>query len=233
MRRKLLILLFAFIVVAAGLSASHRPTAAGFKNIPGGWTFLAVYCTNGYSITLNVPAGIPDKFHEVKVVSISPEGGAGTFFSIDGTTAGAFSSTTFFTWAETQPVGQAVSADVQRFEDGAFIAGAVDNDVVSDCVIPLTTDGRLNPDTWQTGAVYCRSNGIEVLYSIDGDPREGLRALFVSKDEIDELGVPQSNTVLDSTNDGYILYRLTNGSYLFVAPGLGGKEYRYAWGGCR
>lgn len=125
-----------------------------------------------------------------------------------------------------------------RIQDGVSQTGGAgrnETDTVADCEVgtAIGDDGRINLDAFQTGAIYCRQNGIEVLYSIDGDPREGKRAFFVSNTEIMEVGIPIANTSLASTDDGYALYRLSNGLYYFVAPGLeAGKLYTVLWLGC-
>jgi hypothetical protein len=248
MNRRFLIglLAIALIAVTAVTVQPTRTTEAGQVGIPGGWTVDVTYCTNGFTATANVPAGITAGVtHSARVVSANPNawllgGQITSFFSASG--AGDFSVGRNFYWETPLAAGTAVSVTVNRYEDGLFVAGGTDADTVSNCELPppgpeltesIEFDGRLNKDYHQTGAVYCRNDGIEVLYSIDGDPREGSQALFVSYDTIAATGIPESSVVLGSTEDGYALYRYADGSYELIAPGLeAGTLYRYRWFGC-
>lgn len=116
--------------------------------------------------------------------------------------------------------------------------GAASDAAIDDLSVGAVEDERLNrvlstSDGAQTGAVYCRVGGVEVLYSIDGDPREGKRALFVSNRQITRAGIPKTGVkLIASTRDGYAVYRLATGEMQLVGPGLHATPYIYTWDGC-
>jgi hypothetical protein len=101
----------------------------------------------------------------------------------------------------------------------------------------LCSDGRINCDGAQTGAVYCSASGVQVLYSSADDARQGQQALYVSASQIDSAGVPSgSHLQLASDGSGFTLHRLTDGRLQFTAPGLQSGtlyEFRFPWPGCR
>ncbi|MEQ8673676.1 MAG: hypothetical protein RLP44_06505 [Aggregatilineales bacterium] len=100
----------------------------------------------------------------------------------------------------------------------------------------LCSDGRINCDGWQTGAVYCDASGVRVLYSRDGDPRQGQTALSVSAGQISAVGVPSgSHALLADAGNGYTLHRLTDGRVQFTAPGLEASlyEFRFPFPACQ
>jgi len=95
-------------------------------------------------------------------------------------------------------------------------------------------DGRLNDrEFWQTGAVYCRGGGeaIEVLYAIAKDPRLGHQALFITAQQIVQARLSGKVTVLGTSADGYSVtyYPGSSKPFVFVAPGLEGKIYAFAF----
>lgn len=99
------------------------------------------------------------------------------------------------------------------------------------------TDGRRNPEAWQSAAVYCQPGGRVDVYGINASGRGSL-SLRVTKEQIDAVGIPSVNTIIASAHGplGEItLWRLTSGEFVVFAPGLPpdtGKTYHYVWGGC-
>ena len=83
-------------------------------------------------------------------------------------------------------------------------------------------DGRINCDPWQTGAIYCEDDGIRVLYARSDDSRQGQQALFASRADIDDSGIPSgTDAVLLASNDSaYTLHRLSDARIQFTSPGL-------------
>lgn len=248
MRSKIfhLAIILLMLVTALTVTSSHRADA-GAMTAPGGWVVNVVYCTNGFTATAVVPASITaNRNHRVYMIAANPAawmlgGEIANFFSVDG--VGGFSISKNFYWRQEQAVGTPVTGNIARFENTTlFNSNNSDADFVQNCTLPpipieilqsIEVDGRINKDFGQTGAVYCLRNGIEVLYAIDGDPREGKRALYVSNTQYMGIGVPLFDTVLAQSADGYVLYRLANGHFLFTAPDLEpGKLYRFEWLGC-
>ena len=246
MRKLLSTFLIIIFVLSLGIVTNQPQTAeAGAVSLPGGWNMTITYCTNGFTATVNVPAGHTlNVYHRVLVSMTSPS--AWLFdpiviaFHGDGN---ARTVSTDFYWKEEQAAGTSVSLDSIRYEDDTVIpANNTDSDTIGNCEIApmppeirnfIDVDGRLNKERAQTGAVYCNDNSVEILYSISGDPREGQQAIWVSKTEISTLGVPAVDTLLESTTDGYQLWRLASGNFYFIAPGLeAGKPYTFTWTGC-
>lgn len=101
----------------------------------------------------------------------------------------------------------------------------------------LCSDGRINCDGAQTGAVYCDASGVRVLYSRDGDPRQGQLALSVSAGQITSVGIPTgSHALLADAGNGFTLHRLTDGRLQFTAPGLNAGqlyEFRFPFPECQ
>lgn len=83
-------------------------------------------------------------------------------------------------------------------------------------------DGRINCDPWQTGAIYCQDNGIRVLYARSDDSRQGQQALFVSRADVDNSGIPSGidALLLASNASAYTLHRLSDARIQFTSPGL-------------
>lgn len=91
-------------------------------------------------------------------------------------------------------------------------------------------DGRINCEPWQTGAIYCRTNGIEVLFARSDDSRQGQQALFANRLDIGAAGIPEGqNAILLASNaDAYTLHRLSDARIQFTSPGLeGGTLYTF------
>jgi hypothetical protein len=218
----------------------NSPAEAGRVPLPGGWFSDFTYCTNGFRITTYTPpGGTPDgTYSEVVLLSSTiPANVSGPLTAFTYNTSGQFQNAFFF-WTNAVAPGTSVTIVADRIQDGVSQTGGTgrnETDSVADCEVgkDINEDGRINTDAFQTAAIYCRKTGIEVLYSIDGDPREGQRAFFVSNDDIMEVGIPTTDTRLAATTDGYALYRLSNGIFYFVAPGLeSGKQYIFRWLGC-
>jgi len=83
-------------------------------------------------------------------------------------------------------------------------------------------DGRINCDPWQTGAIYCQDDGIRVLYARSDDSRQGQEALFVSRADIEDRGIPSGTDafLLASNTSAYTLHRLSDARIQFTSPGL-------------
>lgn len=99
------------------------------------------------------------------------------------------------------------------------------------------TDGRVN--AWEVGApavIYCSFSddeqttftGIEVL-DVNAEDN-GELAMWVSADAINLVSdTPATNTLIAEEN-GYSLYRLTNGDFQLFAPAdAEGKVYSFTW----
>ena len=101
-------------------------------------------------------------------------------------------------------------------------------------------DGRLNrvcEEPWQTAAVYCRADGAIDVYGITNG--EGWLAFRATQAEVDSLGIPNQNGLIDRSADGKIrLYRLTTGEFQVNAPlwdtvkGYLPNGYVFRWNGC-
>ena len=101
-------------------------------------------------------------------------------------------------------------------------------------------DSRENPvcaEPWQTAAVYCFAGDIHV-YGI-GENSIGYLAFIIKADDIESLGAPTQNTMLESTRDGRIrVYRLTDGQFQLNSPihdvirGYLHNGYVFQWDGC-
>jgi len=96
---------------------------------------------------------------------------------------------------------------------------------------PVFTDGRLNnSDQWATFAVYCDASNIET-YAIDSTGM-GHLAFTTTPEEVDKLGVPAANRVLED-GMGIRLFRLSSGEFQVVgAADAEGKVYNVRFGGC-
>ncbi|MCC6612445.1 MAG: hypothetical protein IT320_03145 [Anaerolineae bacterium] len=96
---------------------------------------------------------------------------------------------------------------------------------------PVFTDGRLNSsDQWATFAVYCDASNIEV-YAIGSDGK-GQLAFTTTPDEVDALGVPETNTVIEDGH-GIRIFRLSSGEFQVVgAADAEGKIYNVRFNGC-
>jgi hypothetical protein len=89
-------------------------------------------------------------------------------------------------------------------------------------VVPAcsNSDGRLNSiceEPYQTAAVYCRADGSIDVYGItDG---VGWLAVRTTQSEIDAVGIPAQNEMIERSDDGTIrLYRLSTGEFQVNAP---------------
>ncbi len=109
-------------------------------------------------------------------------------------------------------------------------------------VVPACTnsDGRLNSiceEPWQTAAIYCRADGTIDVYGItDG---AGWLAFRTTQSEIDAVGVPTQNSLIERSSDGKIrLYRLATGEFQVNAPmwdevrGNLPDGYVFRWASC-
>ncbi|MBN8592397.1 MAG: hypothetical protein J0M33_11580 [Anaerolineae bacterium] len=104
---------------------------------------------------------------------------------------------------------------------------------------PSFPDGRSNDfDYGATAAIFCEDNSVKV-YGINAES-QGFFAFSVTQDEIDALGQPATNTLLDSFPSPFggdiRLYLLTTGELQLNAPGLppeSWKEYVFTWAGCK
>lgn len=90
-------------------------------------------------------------------------------------------------------------------------------------VLAQTGDGRINTDPVAPAFVYCRANGVEVLANVNG---QGQFAFLATLNEIDAVGVPPVNTLIDA-GFGISLYRLNTGEFQLVA-----NNYNFIWAGC-
>ena len=119
-----------------------------------------------------------------------------------------------------------------------IVAPPMSGNVVPACG---NVDGRLNSvceEPWQTAAVYCRGDGSIDVYGITDS--EGWLAFRTTPDEIAAIGIPDENTMLDSSLDGRIrLYRLPSGEFQLNSPimdqvrGYLPNGYVFRWdGGC-
>lgn len=82
------------------------------------------------------------------------------------------------------------------------------------------SDGRLNSiceEPWQTAAIYCRADGSIDVYGITDSV--GWLAFRTTPSEIDAVGIPSQNSLLERSDDGKIrLYRLSTGQFQVNSP---------------
>jgi hypothetical protein len=131
------------------------------------------------------------------------------------TDAGSF----HFTAGAWQPLGTS-------FPTAPHLLVNVDADpFTSQTVTPPTVgtcepDNRLNSvcfEPWQTAAIYCERGDIHV-YGI-GENSEGHLLFVTSADEIDAIGIPDENTMIESSHDSRVrLYRLPSGEFQLNSP---------------
>jgi hypothetical protein len=124
----------------------------------------------------------------------------------------------------------------------AFPAPPMPADSDGQVVVACThSDGRLNSiceEPYQTAAIYCRADGSIDVYGItDG---EGWLAFRTTQAEIDAVGVPAQNNLIERSDDGKIrLYRLSTGEFQVNAPmwdvvrGNLPDGYVFQFGGCQ
>jgi hypothetical protein len=102
-------------------------------------------------------------------------------------------------------------------------------------------DNRLNSvclEPWQTAAIYCERGDIHV-YGI-GENSDGYLLFVTSADEINTIGIPDENTMIESSHDSRVrLYRLPSGEFQVNSPivddvrGFLPNGYAFRWdGGC-
>ncbi|MBL8156011.1 MAG: hypothetical protein JNM70_17665 [Anaerolineae bacterium] len=99
-------------------------------------------------------------------------------------------------------------------------------------------DDRINAtgkDRAAPVAIYCTADGITIL-KIDPATAKGIdpAAIVISKAEIDEKGVPESENLLLADNAGVQLWRLVGGKFQVntVYPREPGKPWAANWSGC-
>ncbi len=91
-------------------------------------------------------------------------------------------------------------------------------------------DDRVNPGAVEA-AIYCTSVGVKI---IDLDIRGAAAgSLVVPYEDIDEVGIPEVNTLIKEQR-GFRLYRLTTGELQLNAPPnwRNSGEYVFIWDGC-
>ncbi|MCQ3932822.1 MAG: hypothetical protein DPW16_20425 [Chloroflexi bacterium] len=232
--RRITLVLVAFIFVVTIFVAPQKPAEAGTQVLPGGWSFTVLqYCRNGFTIFVQTPpAGIADtNGYRVSVTATTPGASPRAIFTASGPSGPQTSSTIGVYWTAPQSPGMLATVTVTMFINDANAGTAVDADLIQECSIPPPDDGRMNNiivDPEQTVAVYCRSNGIEIIRPVGNQP---VTVLFASIQEIATVGVPRTNTLIKASVD-VNLYRLSSGEFQVNAPGLGGKQYVFIWSGC-
>jgi hypothetical protein len=126
------------IILLAGIY-SPQPTYAGRMSLPAGWNINVIYCTNGLTAELEVPASITAGVtHRGRVAGVIPaintDENIDKFFSADG--VGGFTSRRNYFWDTVQSVGTNVTAYSVRWEDTTRInANESDSDTVGDCLV--------------------------------------------------------------------------------------------------
>lgn len=232
--RRITLVLVAFIFVVTIFVAPKKPAEAGTQALPGGWSFtISQYCRNGFTIFVQTPpAGIADtNGYRISVTATTPGAPPRAIFTVTGPSGTQTSPTIGVYWTAPQTPGTLATVTVTMFINDANAGTAVDADLIQECSIPPPDDGRMNNiivDPEQTVAVYCRSNGIEIIRPVGNQP---VTVLFASIQEIAAVGVPYTNTLIKSSFD-VNLYRLSSGEFQVNAPGLGGKQYIFIWSGC-
>lgn len=232
--RRIALVLVAFIFVVTIFVAPQKPVEAGTQALPGGWSFTVLqYCRNGFTIFVQTPpAGIGDtNGYRVSVTATTPGAPPRAIFTVTGPSGPQTSPTVGVYWTAPQSPGTLATVTVTMFINDANAGSAVDTDLIQECSIPPPDDGRMNNiivDPEQTVAVYCRSNGIEIIRPVGNQP---VTVLFASVQEIAAVGVPYTNTLIKLGYD-VNLYRLSSGEFQVNAPGLGGKQYVFIWSGC-
>lgn len=232
--RRIALVLTALIVIVTVFIFPAAPAEAGIAALPAGWSFTVVeYCRNGFTVFAQTPAGgIADtNNYRVAITATSPVTSPRDIFNVTGPSAPQIGRLFYVYWTAAQSPGTPVSVTANLFINGADAGGGTDPSIILDCSIPPPDDGRVNNiivDPEQTAAVYCRTNGIEVLKVIGNQP---VTALFATVQEINAVGVPRVNTLIKSGLD-VRLYRLTSSEFQINALGLQGKEYVFTWSGC-
>lgn len=232
--RRITFVLVAFIFIVTIFVAPQKPAEAGTQSLPGGWSFTVLqYCRNGFTIFVQTPpAGIADtNGYRVSVTATTPGAPPRAIFTASGPSGPQTSPTIGVYWTTPQAPGTLATVTVTMFVNDANAGTAVDADLIQECSIPPPDDGRMNNiivDPEQTVAVYCRSNGIEIIKPVGNQP---VTVLFASVQEIAAVGVPRTNTLIKTSVD-VNLYRLSSGEFQVNAPGLGGKQYVFIWSGC-
>lgn len=232
--RRIALVLTVFIFVVTVFAFPQQRAEAGTQALPGGWSFTVLqYCRNGFTIFVQTPpAGIADtNGYRVSVTATTPGAPPRAIFTASGPSGPQTSPTIGIYWTAPQSPGTLTTVTVTMFINDANAGTAIDADLIQECSIPPPDDGRMNNiivDPEQTVAVYCRSNGIEIIRPVGNQP---VTVLFASIQEIATVGVPRTNTLIKASVD-VNLYRLSSGEFQVNAPGLGGKQYVFIWSGC-
>lgn len=123
--------------------------------------------------------------------------------------------------------------------------GTYTNSISGPGVISLSVPGGFNPgdsrlnatdkDRAAPVAIYCTADGIMIL-KIDPVTARGIdpAAIDITTDEIEAIGVSESQNLLLADNAGVQLYRLTDGKFQVntVYPLETGKPYIVNWHNC-
>lgn len=123
--------------------------------------------------------------------------------------------------------------------------GAYTNSISGPGNISLSTTDTFNPgddrinatgkDRAAPVAIYCTADGITIL-KVDPATAKGIdpAAIVLTKAEIDEKGVPESENLLLADNAGVQLWRLVGGKFQVntVYPREPGKPWIANWSGC-
>ncbi len=101
------------------------------------------------------------------------------------------------------------------------------------CINDSRINGLPNVDCAAPVAVYRSDSGFSI-YIINSGNSQGTQLLFISSAEIDELGIPEVNTLLEeginsATGQPIHIYRLSSGEYQLNTFYADGKPYIISW----
>jgi hypothetical protein len=105
--------------------------------------------------------------------------------------------------------------------------------LASNCINDSRLNGGVDVDCAAPVAVYSQDDGFSV-YGINPSNSQGVLALLITSGDIDDVGVPDVNTLLaegtiSSTGQSIHIYRLTSGEYQLNTFYADGKPYIIAW----
>lgn len=232
--RRIALVLTALITLVTIFAFPDEPVQAGVQILPGGWTVtITPYCRNGFTIFVQTPpAGIVDtNGYRVSITAATPAVPPRAIFSVGGPSGPQTSPSINVYFITPQNPGMVANVTVTLFINDVNSGSVIDVDLVQECSIPPPDDGRINNiivDPEQTVAVYCRSDGIEIIKPVGNQP---VTVIYATVQEINAVGVPYTNTLIKAGYDAR-LYRLSSGEFQVNAPGLGGKDYIFTWSGC-
>jgi|GEM_PF-3338870 len=209
---------------------------ARYMLIPVVLLLIAVPAFAGGPLTASITALTSDCTTVSISWNVTSWGGQNTYLSVTGSPnvdvangTGSYSTSVDIT---DQADGTAITASILDGPAGTPVATQTINCATVAPVIEVIVDysigdGRLEPFS-SNRVIYPENDGIKV-YTPDGD-----LVLFISKDTIDMIGVPETGSrLLGETEGGYVrVFRLSDGRYMaLVGPDGEGKVHVVFWNG--